>query len=130
MGKLKSQMAKNTVSEQTQQDAMDVAKATQKPGQTKEQTKLIAKGIEKGIAEYKKRQKDKARQLDKKRKKLDAKQEELLGVESEQESETTQKPQRIRQASETSTGSAYVTFAYVALALSLSWSAFHMITQH
>lgn len=33
---------------------MKIAKATQKPGQTKEQTKLIAQGIEKGIAQYKK----------------------------------------------------------------------------
>ncbi len=40
-------------SPQTQQEAMKVAKATQKPGQTKEQTKLIAQGIEKGIALYK-----------------------------------------------------------------------------
>ena len=122
----KSQMAKNSVSEQTQKEAMDVAKATQKPGQTKEQTKLIAKGIEKGIAEYKKRQKDKARQLDKKRKKLDVKQDQLAELTEEAE----QKPQRIRQASETSTGSAYVTFAYVALALSLAWNAFHVITSH
>lgn len=44
-------------SPQTQQEAMKVAKATQKPGQTKEQTKLIAQGIEKGIALYKKQQK-------------------------------------------------------------------------
>jgi len=37
-------------SEQTQQEALAVARAIQKPGQTKEQTKLIAQGIEKGIA--------------------------------------------------------------------------------
>ena len=36
-------------SPQTQQEAMKVAKATQKPGQTKEQTKLIAQGIEKAL---------------------------------------------------------------------------------
>lgn len=48
--------------------ALKVAKATQKPGQTKEQTKLIAQGIEKGIAEYKKREKQKARERDKQRK--------------------------------------------------------------
>lgn len=47
---------------------MKVAKATQKPGQSKEQTKLIALGIEKGIAEYKKQQKSKAREKDKARK--------------------------------------------------------------
>ncbi|WP_114765204.1 DUF2956 domain-containing protein [Vibrio rhodolitus] len=56
-------------SAQTQQEAMSVAKATQKPGQTKEQTKLIAQGIEKGIALYKKQQKEKARQADKAKKK-------------------------------------------------------------
>ncbi|MEF1163713.1 DUF2956 family protein, partial [Vibrio parahaemolyticus] len=38
---------------ETQTEAMKIAKATQKPGQTKEQTKLIAQGIEKGIAQYK-----------------------------------------------------------------------------
>lgn len=32
---------------ETQTEAMKIAKATQKPGQTKEQTKLIAQGIEK-----------------------------------------------------------------------------------
>ncbi len=56
-------------SEQTQQEAMAVARATQKPGQTKEQTKLIAQGIEKGIALYKKQQKEKSRQADRARKK-------------------------------------------------------------
>ncbi|WP_158107652.1 DUF2956 domain-containing protein [Vibrio furnissii] len=56
-------------SPQTQQEAMKVAKATQKPGQTKEQTKLIAQGIEKGIALYKKQQKEKSRQADRARKK-------------------------------------------------------------
>ena len=47
---------------------MKVAKATQKPGQTKEQTKLIAQGIEKGIAEYKKQQSKKQREKDKQHK--------------------------------------------------------------
>ena len=47
---------------------MKIAKGTQKPGQTKEQTKLIAQGIEKGIAEYKKREKQKSRERDKQRK--------------------------------------------------------------
>ena len=59
---------KTTISSETQQDAMAMAKANQKPGQTKEQTKLIAQGIEKGIAEYKKLQKAKARERDKARK--------------------------------------------------------------
>ncbi|WP_076410350.1 DUF2956 domain-containing protein [Shewanella sp. UCD-KL12] len=60
-------MAKQ-ISTETQNEAMKVAKATQKPGQTKEQTRLIALGIEKGIAEYKKQQKSKARDRDKSRK--------------------------------------------------------------
>ncbi|MCC4833778.1 DUF2956 domain-containing protein [Shewanella sp. 10N.7] len=60
-------MAKS-ISQETQNEAMKVAKATQKPSQTKEQTKLIALGIEKGIAEYKKQQKAKARGRDKQRK--------------------------------------------------------------
>lgn len=46
-----------------------MAKATQRPGQTKEQTKLIAQGIEKGIDQYKRLQKAKAREKDKQRKK-------------------------------------------------------------
>jgi hypothetical protein len=60
-------MAQN-ISQETQTDALKVAKAIQKPGQTKEQTKLIAQGIEKGISEYKKQQKAKARERDKQRK--------------------------------------------------------------
>lgn len=60
-------MAQN-VSKETQQDSVKVAKSIQKPGQSKEQTKLIAQGIEKGISEYKKQQKIKARERDKQRK--------------------------------------------------------------
>ena len=44
---------------------MKIARATQKPGQNKEQTRLIALGIQKGIDQYKKQQKTKARELDK-----------------------------------------------------------------
>ncbi|TCS44034.1 DUF2956 domain-containing protein [Reinekea marinisedimentorum] len=62
-------MANNKPSAQTQQEALAIAKGTQRPGQTKEQTKLIAQGIEKGISEYKKREKQKARERDKQRKK-------------------------------------------------------------
>jgi hypothetical protein len=54
---------------ETQNEAMNIARATQKPGQTKEQTKLIAQGIEKGIALYKKQQKERNRQADRARKK-------------------------------------------------------------
>ncbi|MEZ8655122.1 DUF2956 domain-containing protein [Vibrio splendidus] len=58
----------NTPSVESQQEALKIAKATQKPAQTKEQTKLIAQGIEKGIALYKKQQKERGRQADKAKK--------------------------------------------------------------
>ncbi|WP_407701700.1 MULTISPECIES: DUF2956 domain-containing protein [Vibrio] len=48
---------------------MKVARSIQKPNQTKDQTKLIAQGIEKGITLYKKQQKEKQREADKLRKK-------------------------------------------------------------
>ncbi|QSX34255.1 DUF2956 domain-containing protein [Shewanella avicenniae] len=60
---------KPVISAETQQAAINIAKATQKPWQTKEQTKLIAQGIEKGIAEFKKQQKAKARERNKLQKK-------------------------------------------------------------
>lgn len=59
---------KGSPSPQTQEDAERVARATQKPGQTKEQTRLIAQGIQKGIDEYKKQQKARARAADKAKK--------------------------------------------------------------
>jgi len=59
---------KNKVSAQVEVQANKIAKGTQKIGQTKEQTKLIAQGIEKGIAEYKKQQGKKLREIDKQRK--------------------------------------------------------------
>jgi hypothetical protein len=65
-------MAKNNkplVSLETQNEALAMAKKTQKPGQTKEQTKLIAQGIQKGIAEYKKLAKSKQRDADRAKKK-------------------------------------------------------------
>jgi len=55
---------KHRVSEQTQEEALKIARANQRPGQTKEQTKLIAQGIQKGIDQYKKQYKAKARELD------------------------------------------------------------------
>ena len=64
-------MAKKQVSPEVAEEAIKVAKSTARPGQTKEQTKLIAQGIEKGIAEFKKREKAKARERDKERKKAD-----------------------------------------------------------
>jgi len=57
------------VSKETQDDALAMAKKVQKPNQTKEQTKLIALGIQKGIAEYKKLAKSKQRDADKAKKK-------------------------------------------------------------
>jgi len=58
------------VSPETQAEAMQAAKATQRQGQTKEQTKLIAQGVQKGIELYKKQQKERARELNKKLKKV------------------------------------------------------------
>ena len=66
-----SMSKKNKVSDKIKDDAMKVAAGTQKPGQTKEQTRLIAQGIQKGIAQYKKQQSIKTRELDKKLKKSD-----------------------------------------------------------
>ncbi|MBV7316486.1 DUF2956 domain-containing protein [Shewanella sp. NIFS-20-20] len=60
---------KTTISQESREQALTIAKATQKLGQTKEQTKLIAQGIEKGIAIYKKQQKVQARERDKSKKK-------------------------------------------------------------
>lgn len=57
-------------SQEVQTEAIKVAKSIQKPKQTKEQTKLIAQGIEKGIAEYKKQQSKKSRERDKAKKSL------------------------------------------------------------
>lgn len=55
-------------SPETALEAERIAKATQKPGQTKEQTRLIAQGVQKGIDEYKKQQKARARAADKAKK--------------------------------------------------------------
>jgi len=57
---------KNKISTETKDDAVKIARGSQRPGQTKEQTRLIAQGIQKGIDLYKKQQKNKARELDKK----------------------------------------------------------------
>ena len=56
---------KHTVSPETKREALQIAKGTQRPGQTKEQTRLISQGIQKGIDQYKKEQKAKARELEK-----------------------------------------------------------------
>ena len=51
-------------SPETRDEALKIARGSQRPGQTKEQTKLIAQGIQKGIDLYKKQQKAKSRELD------------------------------------------------------------------
>ncbi|RRJ85391.1 DUF2956 domain-containing protein [Aestuariirhabdus litorea] len=57
-------------SERSGEEALAIARATQKPGQSKEQTRLIAQGIQKGIEQYKRQQKAKARELDKRLKQV------------------------------------------------------------
>ncbi|WP_019617125.1 DUF2956 domain-containing protein [Psychromonas ossibalaenae] len=76
---------KNEISTETQDEALVIARKTQKPGQTKEQTRLIAQGIQKGIAEYKKTAKEKLRQADKanKKKKREQQQQQVTEVEIE-----------------------------------------------
>ncbi len=64
---------KNKISAETKDDAVKIARGTQRPGQTREQTRLIAQGIQKGIDLYKKQQKGKARELDKKLRKVTSK---------------------------------------------------------
>jgi len=64
---------KKRVPDQMKEDAMKIARGTQKPGQTKAQTRLIAQGIHKGIEQYKKQQSKKKRELDKQLKKASAK---------------------------------------------------------
>ncbi|MGO4891831.1 DUF2956 domain-containing protein [Flavobacterium sp. W21_SRS_FM6] len=59
---------KHKVSPEVEIQAMKIAKGRQKEGQTKEQTKSIAQGIQKGIAEYKKQHNIKLRAIDKQRK--------------------------------------------------------------
>ncbi|MFB2735079.1 DUF2956 domain-containing protein [Shewanella mangrovisoli] len=105
---------KNTISTETQQDALSIAKATQKPGQTKEQTKLIAQGIEKGIAEYKKRQKAKARERDKLRKQLRVRNQQASAADEMDDGEDFSLPQ---------TQFTPVAWAAIALLL-LSWLGF------
>ena len=64
-----NQMTDKKISKQARAEALKIARGTQRPGQQKEQTKLIAQGIEKGITEFRKREKAKARERDKLRKK-------------------------------------------------------------
>lgn len=57
-------------SPETRESALSIARGTQRPGQTKEQTKLIAQGIQKGIDQYKRQQRAKARELDRRLKQV------------------------------------------------------------
>ena len=66
---LEKQMTDEKISKQARAEALKIARGIQRPGQKKEQTKLIAQGIEKGITEFRKREKAKARDRDKLRKK-------------------------------------------------------------
>ncbi len=80
-------MATSKISPKTQEDALAIAKSTQRPGQTKAQTKLISQGIEKGIAEYKKQQKVKARARDKAKKKDISNNPDIASIASERSEE-------------------------------------------
>jgi len=64
---------KQQTSPETHDEALKIANATQRPGQTKDQTKLIAQGVQKGIELYKKQQKERSRELSKKLKKVTGK---------------------------------------------------------
>ncbi len=57
-----------TTAVKSQKEAEAIAGGIQRPGQRKEQTKLIAQGIQKGIEMYKAEQRAKLRDADKKRK--------------------------------------------------------------
>lgn len=88
--------SKQSISQQTKDEALAVAKANQRPGQTKEQTKLIAAGIEKGISEFKKQHKAKQREQDKARKKgRQVKKEQSLSLAETELSSTTESSSKL-----------------------------------
>ena len=62
-------MTDEKISKHARAEALKIARGPQRPGQKKEQTKLIAQWIDKGISEFRKREKAKARDRDKLRKK-------------------------------------------------------------
>ncbi len=62
------QQKKVEISAETVAESLRLARATQVAGQSKEQTQLIAHGIQKGIAEYKRAQKIKQRAADRSKK--------------------------------------------------------------
>ena len=62
-----SKYSKNkSISPEVADEAAKIARGIQQPGQTKDQTRLVARGIRKGIEQYKKQQSVKTRELDKK----------------------------------------------------------------
>ncbi|KGJ99286.1 DUF2956 family protein [Thalassotalea sp. ND16A] len=65
--------------------AQKVAAGIKKPGQTKEQTKLIEQGIQKGIEQFKKAQKAKSRDANKAKKKQQKLKAEAAGVDINQD---------------------------------------------
>ena len=67
---------------------MKIARGTQRPAQTKEQTKLIAQGIQKGIDLYKKQQKEKARDLSRRLKKVSRQPHQSVGPDDEEVEES------------------------------------------
>jgi hypothetical protein len=73
---------------ETQEEALKIAKATQRPVQTKEQTKLIAQGIQKGIDLYKKQQKERSRELSRRLKKASSQQQQLTEPDDHEIQET------------------------------------------
>ncbi|ANG63417.1 hypothetical protein A8C75_13685 [Marinobacterium aestuarii] len=79
-------------SPETQDEAQKIARATQQPGQTKEQTRLIAKGIQRGIDEYKKQHKAKSRELNKRVKQVKAQGQTADAEEQPQETESPGRP--------------------------------------
>jgi len=84
---------KQQPSVETIDESMKISKSIQRPNQTKEQTKLIAQGIQKGIAEYKKQQKIKAREQSKLKKKINQKQDKNITLTAEPEKPTEGKTQ-------------------------------------
>ena len=58
------------IAREIQLEAEQIARSLRKPDQTKEQTRLIAKGIQQGIETYRRQQAEKARDFDKELKKL------------------------------------------------------------
>ena len=57
-------------SKETYDEALNLARSLQRPGQSKEETKMIAQGIQRGLEQYKKLHSAKTRELDKRVKKM------------------------------------------------------------